>query len=95
MNTPFTDETLMEQAPMTVAGYLRAAIREIDSQFGDGYAASNPALVGAFVQACADDYAATTAVAGRQIIASDIAEVADQLGQVAAAICDTAKRGRP
>lgn len=49
-------EQLMDQAPSTIASYLRAAEVIIDEQFGTGYAERNPVLVGAFIQSCALDY---------------------------------------
>lgn len=52
-----TPENLMKQAGMTVHVYLMDAVRSIDGQFGDGYAAAHPELVAAFIQACAIDYA--------------------------------------
>lgn len=36
-----------------VDGWLDFAIATIDDRFGDGYAADNPVLVGAFIGACA------------------------------------------
>lgn len=36
-----------------VDGWLELAIAALDAKFGDGYARANPALVGAYVQACA------------------------------------------
>lgn len=58
-------DTLMRQAPMTVVGYLRTAIAEIDRAFNTtGYAREHPELVGAFLQACSVDMgAAVIAVA--------------------------------
>lgn len=50
-------ETLMRQASMTVDVYLSEAVERIDRRFGDGYAAKNPALVGAFIQAASMDFA--------------------------------------
>ena len=41
------------EAPVAVAHYLGAARASIDAAFGDGHAAANPALVAAFLQACA------------------------------------------
>ncbi len=41
------------QAPVAVAAYLAAAREAIDATFGDGFAARNPDLVAAFLQACA------------------------------------------
>ena len=51
-------DTLMRQASMSAHDYMRAAKTETDKVFGDGYAAKNPALVGAFIQTCAADYGA-------------------------------------
>lgn len=47
---------LMEQAPMTVGFYLAEAVKAIDSQLGDGYAAAHPELVAAFVAECGRDF---------------------------------------
>lgn len=77
-------DTLMRQAPKTVAEYLDSAVEAIDAKFGDGYATKNPALVSAFLQAASMDYAGS-------IIAQQLREgiehagsaVADALGSVA------------
>jgi hypothetical protein len=52
-------DTLMRQAMMTAADYLADAVRSIDAEFGAGYAKQNPALVAAYMQTAAADYAAT------------------------------------
>lgn len=52
------ESTIDEAAALgskVVAGYLRAAIAEIDSEFGTGFAANNTVLLGAFIQAIAID----------------------------------------
>lgn len=36
-----------------VDGWLEVAIATLDDRFGAGYAAMNPSLVGAYIQACA------------------------------------------
>jgi hypothetical protein len=48
---------LMKQAGMTAAEYMRAAMHEIDEAFGPGFAKANPALVGAYMQTAAADFA--------------------------------------
>ena len=53
-------DILLDQAPTTAAVYLRTAKREIDSLFGEGYAAKNPALVIEFIQAAASDVKTAT-----------------------------------
>jgi hypothetical protein len=50
-------KTLMEQASMTADTYMQEAVRRIDRQFGSGYAAEHPDLVGVFIQAAATDFA--------------------------------------
>jgi len=60
-------ETLMHQAPKTVALYLENAIAVIDAAFDvPGYAAQHPALVAAFLEACVRDCAAMTLAAAVQ-----------------------------
>lgn len=58
--TQADDDTLVCQAPTSAALYMRAAVDEIDATFGAGYAANNPALVAAFMQTCAADFAASS-----------------------------------
>lgn len=48
--------TLVDQASTTVAGYLWQAERMLNERFGDGYAYSNPALVGQLVAAMTADF---------------------------------------
>ena len=52
-------DTLMRQAPMSADLYLRKAVESIDEVFGAGYAKAHPAVVTAFLQACAVDFATT------------------------------------
>ncbi len=63
--------TLLRQAPMTAKTYLIEAIKAIDQALGDGYAEKHPALVSAFIQTCAMDFA--TAVLAS--VAQDIGEL--------------------
>jgi hypothetical protein len=49
-------DTLMRQAPMTVQGYLLAAIKYIDGALGKGYAHAHPELLAACVSASAADF---------------------------------------
>ena len=64
--------TLMDQAPATVSGYFWAAVKDIDAKFGKGYAAKNPALVGAYTQACAQDYHSSTHLMAIEILAEQV-----------------------
>ena len=47
---------LLEQASTTTSGYMRAARVDIDTEFGEGYAAAHPELVAAYMQAAASDF---------------------------------------
>ena len=51
-----SSDTLMHQAGSTADEYFRAAIKNIDIQFGEGYAKKNPSLVGVMVTASAADF---------------------------------------
>jgi len=46
----------MEGAMVTADTYLHKGIESLDKAFGEGYAAKNPALLGAFIQTAAQDY---------------------------------------
>jgi hypothetical protein len=63
-------KTLMRQAPMTTNEYLSAAIKEIDSNFGEGYAKTHPELIGAYIQTCAIDFAAASVTSALQELAN-------------------------
>jgi hypothetical protein len=51
-------DDLMAHAATDSVAWLKVAVWEIDSYFGDGYAATNPALVAGFMAACATHYQA-------------------------------------
>lgn len=68
-------ETLMKQAGMTARVYLAKAVTAIDEEFGEGYAKSNPELVGAFIQSCALDYQAAAIQIAGQRIESGLSEI--------------------
>ena len=53
-------DTLLGQASDTASVYLGRAHREIDKEFGEGYAAKNPQLVAAFMQVASADMSAAT-----------------------------------
>jgi len=76
-------DQLLDQAPSTAAIYLRAAKREIDLVFGDGYAALNPALVAAFIHAAASDMNTAT---GSKVLCASLLQVAESLNQIALAL---------
>lgn len=57
---PASYDSLLTQASDTSETYLRRAVRAIDAQFGEGFARSNPDLVGKMIIASAMDFAAAS-----------------------------------
>lgn len=81
-------EHLMRQASMTAREYLREAIAAIDAQLGPGYARENPALIGAFMAAAAQDFHTALSGAIQQELTMGANAVSDSLDRVARAISD-------
>ena len=79
-------ETLMRQAPMTIADYMRDAVKFIDEQFGEGFAKQNPALVSAFIQASALDYHTAYMKIAAQELGGDVATVSTAIEALATAV---------
>lgn len=73
-------DTLMRQAPDTADVYLRAAIRNIDSSFGDGYAAKHPELVAAMVRTSGADFNTSAMIVAIQEASSLIADALERIG---------------
>lgn len=55
-NITASNETLLNQAPITAERYMSEAIDRIDRFFGKDYAKNNPILVAAFMQCAAQDF---------------------------------------
>lgn len=76
-------DTLLSQANDTAVTYMRAALREIDAQFGEGYAAKHPELVIAFMRTAASDFntSSTAKVFGASMlrISESLSQIADRL----------------
>lgn len=76
-------DTLLSQASETAATYMRTAQREVDTQFGAGYAAKHPELVIAFMQIAASDFNTSSTAkvfgASMQRISASLSEIADRL----------------
>lgn len=70
---------LMNQAVPTIATYLSASIRAIDAQLGDGYAALNPELLGAFLQAAASDFNAASLSKALGGLSNELEHIASSL----------------
>lgn len=73
---------------MTVDVYLSEAVKRIDREFGEGYAAKNPALVGAFIQAASMDFA------GSYIAQQILVGIANAGDDIARALGDVAENVR-
>ena len=67
---------LMRQASSTAHDYMHNAIRDIDAEFGEGFAKAHPSLVGAYMQTAALDFAAS-------FQADYLGEIADKLQAIA------------
>lgn len=78
-----TAQELMRRAMMTAHDYMTHAETDIDAHFGAGFARQNPALIAAYMQAAALDFAATF---GLQGVAGSIDHVADAIGDAADAL---------
>lgn len=74
--------SLFEHTETQAVEYLKAAVWAIDSQFGKGFAQQNPALVGAFMQTCAQDFHTRLMRAAAQ----DLGSAVRTLGDVAMAM---------
>lgn len=92
-----SNDTLLEQAPMTADEYLRAGVRTIDKQFGEGYAKLHPELLAAYMKTCAMDFGTSMLVvaiqeAAEQITGSDVLAraVRDAAEEIANAIGNNA-----
>ena len=76
-------DTLLHQAPDTVSVFLHRAISEIDDTFGDGYAAKNPQLVAAFIQAAATDISGSTIA---KVLGHALQEISSSINQVSSSL---------
>jgi hypothetical protein len=64
------------QAIYTTTSYMSDAIRQIDQQFGDGYARENPKLVAAFMKTCSSEMLASSILVASQKIAHGLESAA-------------------
>lgn len=82
---PVSNDTtqMMEQAKATADEYLRAARHSIDDEFGDGYAAKHPELMGAFMQTTAMDLLTWAVRRSGEQIADSIESAARELAEAA------------
>lgn len=72
-----------DEAVFVATAHLKAARAAIDAEYGEGYAAANPALVGAFMQASATTFCAMVmddALRDRlSPLADEVAKISDDL----------------
>jgi hypothetical protein len=79
--TELTAQELLRQAMMTAHDYMLRARCDIDEIFGPGFARDNPALVGAYMQTAARDYASGMLDNGIDHLVSAIETLAHALDQ--------------
>lgn len=72
-----------DKSVFSATAHLKAAKAAIDAEYGEGYAAANPALVGAFMQASATTFCAMlmdVALRDRMsLLAEEVAKISDEL----------------
>jgi hypothetical protein len=78
-------DTLVGQAPDTAGQYLRAAIRQIDAELGEGYAAKNPQLIAAFIKAAAMDFTSSCSIIAAQEVSESITSALQEIARSLAA----------
>ncbi len=67
-----TRKKLFDDSMETTKYYCSAAIQQIDSFFGDGYAKAHPELIGSLVETMSREYSAGTVAMALQVAAKDI-----------------------
>lgn len=70
---------LMRQAGSTAAEYMARARKEIDSEFGEGYAIKHPELVAVFMQVAASDFNSAANAVAAEIIGREVAMGLDKI----------------
>lgn len=80
-------DALLRQASMTAADYMREAVREIDGQFGEGYAKQHPELVAVFMTTAAQDFHTALSTGALQ----DLTDVAESLVEEVRGVVDAIK----
>lgn len=71
--------TLVLQASHTAHDYFRMAVKTIDSEFGEGYAAKHPDLIASLVNVACKDFS----------VAITLKEIAEMVEDVKSVITDT------
>lgn len=82
--------TLYSQSKESAESYMHTAVRNIDEQFGEGYAKANPNLVAAFMQTAVTDFTASSTAkvngAALRVIAESLDRMATGLENIADAL---------
>ncbi len=71
-------ETHEDSAADRTAHFLKRAVAAIDAEFGEGYAAANPALVGSFLQSASIESAILSADAALETTLGTVLPHADK-----------------
>lgn len=69
------EDDASKQAMLAARNYMVEAKHKIDRQFGDGYAAAHPELVGAFMQTAALDLQASVIFRHAEVMRDAVANV--------------------
>lgn len=72
-----------DSSKLAAGNYLSAAIRDIDAEFGEGYARAHPELVAAFMQTAVMDYSSGIA---SESLHEAISQIRDALDAIASAL---------
>ena len=73
------DKIIHDSSKIAADNYLLAAIRNIDSALGEGYARSHPELIAAYMQTAVADYASGIASATLAETATQISDAFDRI----------------
>ena len=85
-------DTLYSQSKDSAQGYLTAAVRHIDEEFGAGFAKANPSLVAAYMQTAVADFNSSSTAkvngAALRLIADSLDRMATGLENIAISLED-------
>jgi len=87
-------ELSMRQAGMRAHEYMIEAIRDIDGEFGEGFARAHPELVGAYMRTAAADFAATFQADRLEEIGDSLEGISNNLVGGASGIADAIREWR-
>ncbi|TZG27240.1 hypothetical protein [Sphingomonas montanisoli] len=81
-----TWEQLASDSSYIVGQFLNSAINKIDHEFGPGFSASNPALVGSFIQAAAAVQAGTYSMINGEGLEGEVSNLSAEISALGIAL---------